>query len=80
MYSFYKSKSVYIFLISAISFFALNLIEDLIHFNIGRNPDLKYNKVYFPITSEWYYIISVMVFFSILQGLLTYYFDIYSHK
>lgn len=79
MISLYKSKSLYIFLFSAISFFVLNLIEDLIHFNIGRNTDLEY-KIYLPINSEWHYIISVMVFFSILQGIVTYYFDIYSHK
>lgn len=79
MFSFYKSKSFYIFLISAISFFVLNLIEDLIHFNIGRNRDLEY-KVYLPAYSEWYYIIIVMVFFSVLQGIVTYYFDSYSYK
>lgn len=79
MISFYRSKSFYIFLISAISFFLLNLIEDLIHFNIGRNRDLEY-KVYLPANSEWYYIIIVMIFFSVLQGIVTYYFDSYSHK
>ena len=79
MFSFYRSKSFYIFLISAISFFVLNLIEDLIHFNIGRNHNLEY-KVYFPVNSEWYYIIIVMIFFSLMQGIVTYYFDSYSHK
>lgn len=79
MISFCRSKSFYIFLFSAISFFVLNLIEDLIHFNIGRNYNLEY-KVYFPVNSEWYYVISVMIIFSILQGIVTYYFDNYSHK
>ena len=77
MYSLYKSNGVFIFLISAISFFVLNLIEDLIHFNIGRNRNLEEMAIYLPEYSEWYYIISVMIFFSILQGIITYYFENY---
>jgi hypothetical protein len=77
MYSFYKSKGFYVFLISAISFFVLNLVEDLIHFNIGRNRNLEDITVYLPEKSEWIYVIGVMIIFSILQGLVTYYFDNY---
>ena len=77
MYSLYNSKHFYRFLISAISFFVLNFIEDLIHFNIGRNRNLEEMAIYLPEYSEWYYIISVMIFFAILQGLTTYYFENY---
>lgn len=76
MTSMYKSKSFYIFLISGISFFILNLIEDLIQFNIGRNRQLTETKVYLPENTEWLYVIIVMIIFAILQGLITYYFDI----
>jgi hypothetical protein len=72
----YKSKSFYIFLISGISFFILNLIEDLIQFNIGRNRQLTETKVYLPEKVEWFYVIIVMIIFAILQGLITYYFDV----
>lgn len=75
MYSLYKSKGFYIFLISAISFFVLNFIEDLIHFNIGRNRNLDDITVYLPEKSEWFYVISVMLIFAFLQGLVTYYFE-----
>ena len=76
MTSMYKSKSFYIFLISGISFFILNLIEDLIQFNIGRNRQDTKTKVYLPEKVEWFYVIIVMIIFAILQGLITYYFDI----
>lgn len=75
MYSLYKSKGFYIFLISAISFFVLNLLEDLIHFNIGRNRNLDNITVYLPEKSEWLYVIGVMLIFSLLQGFVTYYFE-----
>lgn len=75
MYSLYKSKGFYIFFISAVSFFILNLIENLIHFNIGRNRDLDNITIYLPEKSEWFYVISVLVTFPFLQGLVTYYFE-----
>ena len=77
MYSLYKSRHFYRFLIAAISFFILNLIEDLIHFNIGRNRNLEEMVVYLPEYSEWYYIINVMIIFAILQGFITDYFENY---
>ena len=77
MYSLYNSKHFYRFLIVAISFFVLNLIEDLIHFNIGRNRNLEEMVVYLPEYSEWYYIINVMIIFAILQGFITDYFEKY---
>ena len=52
-------------------------IEDLIHFNIGRNRDLEEMVVYLPEYSEWYYIINVMIIFAILQGFITDYFENY---
>ena len=70
-----KSKSFYIFLISGISFLILNLIEDLIQFNIGRNRNLSKSKIYLPENTEWFYVIIVMFIFATLQGLITYYFD-----
>lgn len=77
MYSLYNSKPFYRFLIAAISFFVLNLIEDLIHFNIGRNRNLEEMVVYLPEYSEWYYIINVMIIFAILQGFTTNFFEKY---
>ena len=63
-----------IFFISFFVFVCINLIENLLHYNIGRNTD-KEIKINSPTTKDWIRIIVVMIIFAILQGILTYYFD-----
>ena len=63
-----------IFFISFFVFVCINLIENLLHYNIGRNTD-KEIKINSPTTKDWIRIIVVMIIFAILQGMLTYYFD-----
>ena len=58
MYLFYKhikDKKIHIFLISFSIFVVLNIIENYVHYNIGRHTD-------------WIKIIIVMAVFAFLQG------------
>jgi hypothetical protein len=64
----------HIFFISFFVFIFINLIENLLHYDIGRNTD-KGIKLTWPTKKDWIRIIVVMIIFAILQGLLTYYFD-----
>lgn len=62
--------------IIAISFFVylfLNLVENLIHYNIGKFSN-KETKMDLPSQKDWFKIIVVMCLFALLQGLFTYYF------
>ncbi len=62
--------------IIAISFFVylfLNLVENLIHYNIGKFTN-KETKIDLPSKKDWFKIIVVMCLFALLQGLFTYYF------
>ena len=62
--------------IIAISFFVylfLNLVENLIHYNIGKFSN-KETKLDIPSKKDWFKIIVVMCLFALLQGLFTYYF------
>ena len=60
----------------AISFFVylvVNLMENLIHYNIGKFSN-KETKLDIPSKKDWIKIILVMLIFALIQGLLTYYF------
>ena len=68
----------HIIITSMIVFFFLNFVENIIHFSIGRNVENKYDgniKVKFPEKYDLIKIIVIMVFFAILQGVLTYTLD-----
>jgi len=57
-------------------FLILNLIENIIHFSIGRNIEGKDEKnisIQMPETYDIIKITIVMIIFSILQALFTYY-------
>ena len=78
MYLFYKhikNKKIHIFLISFFIFIALNVIENVIHFNIGHHPEAEIIKLSSPTTNEWVKIIVVMFIFAFLQGIFTYWLD-----
>jgi hypothetical protein len=63
-------------LISMIVFLFINMIENIIHFSIGRNIDAKdtpFIKIEIPDTYDIIKIIFIMGVFSVLQALLTYY-------
>lgn len=62
-----------IFIASFISFLILNLIENVIHYNIGRNRDVSNGFIVMsaPDEKDWYKIIVIMIIFAFLQGGLT---------
>ena len=61
-----------IFLSSFVAFVILNVIENVIHYNIGRNhDDPHFIKVSTPSKKDWYKIIVIMIIFAILQGVFT---------
>jgi hypothetical protein len=70
----FKTKQYQLLAISFFVFIVVNLFENLIHYNIGRNSDstLKFET---PTTTDWWRIIIVMLIFATLQGTLTCYFD-----
>jgi hypothetical protein len=65
------SKGTYLVLVSMLVFGILNLIENLIHYNIGRshgNSGFVFNT---PSFEDFYKIIFIMIIFGLAQGLLT---------
>jgi hypothetical protein len=74
LYKEYFNKNTrHIFLISVIVFVVLNIIENVIHYNIGRQHDVSVGeiKAYAPSEGDWVRIIVIMTIFAILQGLFT---------
>ena len=69
-----RGFSNYIFVISMAVYIVLNLVENTIHYNIGRNFDIEhFHKIRFipPSSVDFSRIISVMFIFAMLQGLFT---------
>ena len=72
-----KHSNLKIVYISFGVFLFLNLIENIIHYNIGKYTDeargTNGNTLHFnmPDANDWMKIISVMFLFALLQGLFT---------
>ena len=69
-----KNFSRHIFIISTAVYIVLNLVENTIHYNIGRNFDIRHvSDIRFipPSSIDFTRIISVMCVFAILQGVFT---------
>lgn len=65
----------HLIIISMVVFLILNLIENIIHFSIGRNIEGKNEKTITIKIPEIYDVIKiaiVMIIFSVLQALFTY--------
>lgn len=67
------SGKFHIIVISFFVYLFLNLIENLIHYNIGKFSN-KETKIDLPSKKDWFKIVVVMCVFALLQGLITYYF------
>ena len=67
------SGKIHIITISFFVYLFLNLVENLIHYNIGKFSN-KETKIDLPSKKDWFKIIVVMCIFALLQGLFTYYF------
>ena len=70
---YFNNNTRHIFVISVIVFVVLNIIENVIHYNIGRQHDVSVGeiKAYAPSEGDWVRIITIMIIFAILQGLFT---------
>jgi hypothetical protein len=78
---YFKKGTLDIFLFSFIIFIILNVIENVIHYNIGKfhhenNELITGIRFTNPSTMDWVRIISIMFIFAILQGGFTSYFSV----
>jgi hypothetical protein len=71
-----KDKRTHLIFISFCVFIFINLLENLIHYSIGKHHD-KNLKLELPSKKDWLKIIITMIIFALLQGFLTYYFNYY---
>ena len=74
LYKLYHQKNTFhLFIISFIVFSILNIIENVIHYNIGKtsNAEFEFSN---PTLIDWKKIIVTMIIFALLQGILTMYF------
>lgn len=69
---FVKNKSFHLFFISFLIYIFLNLIENFIHYNIGRHSNKKNIELSSPTKLDLTKIIIVMIIFAFLQGFFTY--------
>ena len=67
------SGKIHIIGISFVIYLCINLVENLIHYNIGKFTN-KETKLDLPSKKDWFKMIVVMCVFALLQGLFTYYF------
>ena len=73
LYKLYNKKGAFhIFLISFIVFAILNIIENIIHYNIGKTSNKKL-EITNPSKEDWEKILITMFIFALLQGALTLY-------
>jgi hypothetical protein len=84
---YFKPGTLHIFAFSFIVFIVLNLIENVIHYNIGKyhnnNSEVGANGnsvagFHFtnPSETDWVRIIIIMFIFAVLQGFFTTYFSV----
>jgi len=74
LYKLYHKKGAFhIFLISFIVFAILNIIENVIHYNIGKTSNGNRLEITNPSKKDWKKIIITMFIFALLQGALTLY-------
>ncbi len=78
---YFKSGTIHIFVFSFLVFIILNVIENVIHYNIGKFHDRGEGGVagyHFtnPSNIDWVRIIVIMFVFAILQGVFTSHFSV----
>jgi len=87
---YFKPGTLHIFAFSFIVFIVLNVIENVIHYNIGKyhegntngnkvvNESANIAGIHFtnPSQPDWLRIIMIMLIFAVLQGFFTSYFSV----
>ena len=75
MTKYIEKKGVHLVIVSFLVFIILNIIENYIHYNNGRNYDHQYMEFSVPSTTDWTKMIIIMLCFGLLQAAFTYIFD-----
>lgn len=70
-----EKKGIHLVIVSFMVFIILNIIENFLHYNIGRNRDSQYIELSAPSMTDWLKILIIMICFAILQASFTYLFD-----
>jgi len=70
-----EKTKMHLFIVSFMVFIVLNIIENYIHYNIGRNRDSQYIELSMPSSTDWLKIIIIMICFATLQAYFTYMLD-----
>lgn len=85
---YFKSGTLHIFVFSFLVFIVLNVIENVIHYNIGKYHDASISRgnsngktiagFHFtnPSGTDWVRIVIIMFIFAVLQGFFTSYFSV----
>ena len=86
---YFKPGTIHIFVFSFLVFIVLNVIENVIHYNIGKFHDINAPLVkgngngsvagfHFtnPSENDWVRIVVIMFIFAVLQGVFTSYFSV----
>jgi hypothetical protein len=83
---YFKSGTIHIFFFSFLVFLVLNVIENVIHYNIGKyhegnnktNGNTSFAGYHFtnPSNTDWVRIVVIMLIFAVLQGFFTSYFSV----
>lgn len=69
---YYRSKMMHVFIISVLVYAVINMIENYIHYNIGRNKhDTTQFEFFSPSMKDWSQMAIIMIVFALLQGILT---------
>lgn len=75
---YFSFEKIHIFIFSFFVFIVLNIIENVIHYNIGKYHKTNDNIVDFHFTNpsikDWIRIFFIMIIFALLQGVFTSYF------
>lgn len=72
LYTQYFNKGKFhIFVISVAVFIVLNLLENVIHYSIGRHHGDLSVSIAAPSSTDWVRIIGIMLVFAVLQGVFT---------
>lgn len=66
-----RNNSLTVFTVSIVVFIVLNLVENVIHYSIGRTHENVGIFIVAPSYVDWVRITTIMIIFAILQGLLT---------
>jgi len=74
-----NNAGIHLIVISFFVYILVNLVENLIHYNIGRYSNQE-TKIELPTRRDFIKIVVVMIVFAALQGVLTYWFNSIRYK